>query len=116
MQGALASPYNWSYMPCTLLLHNATHPPPGTLVVGVLHTGKTAANLEARRAARAPPSPAIPSYTARYPLPQIVMSVCLALTEASEARAFGSYNVSIVLFDDLGLNVSPELTAQFRDT
>eukprot|EP00727_Mastigamoeba_balamuthi_P004719 m51a1_g14245 Plasma Membrane Syntaxin D (1175) ;mRNA; f:247478-252218 len=42
------------------------------------------------------------------------MSVCLALTEASEARAFGSYNVSIVLFDDLGLDsLSPVAAGLF---
>eukprot|EP00727_Mastigamoeba_balamuthi_P010559 m51a1_g6125 putative serine threonine protein kinase (2351) ;mRNA; f:176074-200461 len=44
----------------------------------------------------------------------IVMSACLALTEASEERAFGSYNASVILFDDLGLNsMSPVAAALF---
>eukprot|EP00727_Mastigamoeba_balamuthi_P004797 m51a1_g14315 putative serine threonine protein (833) ;mRNA; r:5102-9953 len=89
---ATTSPYNWSSTPCTLLLPDTAHPPPGTLVVGVLHTLKSAANLEAC----------------------IVMSVCQALSDASATQEFGSYNVSILLFDDLDLNsLGPAAAATF---
>eukprot|EP00727_Mastigamoeba_balamuthi_P010557 m51a1_g6123 putative serine threonine kinase (2328) ;mRNA; r:161514-172572 len=89
LETALAvTPYNWSSTPCAVLLQNTTHPPPNTLVVGVLHTGKSRGNLE------------------------IVMSVCMAL---SKAGVFGSYNASMILFDDLGLkSMSPVGAALFN--
>eukprot|EP00727_Mastigamoeba_balamuthi_P002678 m51a1_g12407 putative serine threonine kinase (997) ;mRNA; r:699751-704568 len=71
--GTLATTYNWT--PCTLFQSaNETHAPDGTLVVGVVDT-----------------------------ISCQVMSVCMALINASAAGYFGHYRVSILFFDDYSL-------------
>eukprot|EP00727_Mastigamoeba_balamuthi_P002679 m51a1_g12408 putative serine threonine kinase (1142) ;mRNA; r:705131-710141 len=70
---AAVATYNWT--PCTIFTSNTTtRAPPGTLVVGVVDT-----------------------------ITCQVMSVCMALMDASAAGSFGSYNVSILFFDDYSL-------------